>query len=628
MSLAVLIAGPFVFALAALFAPSSALRRGAVLAGAVVTAVSALVLLAEGPPEATLPAVASPLFLGLEGAVILAVIAAGRAGRSNGTMFLGGIQMLLLLQEALHGDPAPIRFVADSLALILVMVVSLVGSIILLFATGYMETYGEHAPETARRPGIFFFFLVSFLGGMNGLVLADSLTALGVFWEYTTLCSFFLIGHDGSPVARANAKRALFLNTLGGLCLSLGAALAAHQEIYTLGRIIQMHAIAPFALLAVAALIKSAQIPFQSWLLGAMVAPTPVSALLHSATMVKAGSYLLLRLSPAFAEERFMAILAIFGAFSFAFAAALAISQSNAKRVLAYSTISNLGLIVACAGIDTPLAYSAALMILVFHAISKGLLFLCVGTIEHGIGSRDIEDMGDLVGRMPITTLFASVGMISMLVPPFGMLLAKWMAMEAAITNPIAMGFVTAGSALSVVFWCKWIGRIQTTGYSEHHGHEHLHRSVLWANGILCLTVLLGGVSAVTAHMRIFDPMARMAYLEAPITPDAWERLSAVGRFLGWPVLLCTLLAVGAWYLLERRFSLRQVRPPFLCGENVPGTSDEISYSFRSLRDEPEEAWSTTLYLRSAFDEKRLTLVADIGGALILATILGIVGLI
>ena len=132
-----------------------------------------------------------------------------------------------------------------------------------------------------------------------------------------------------------------------------------------------------------------------------MVAPTPVSALLHSSTMVKAGVYLVLRLSPAFAGTMLAGIVSLTGAFTFVAASALACGQSNGKKILAYSTIANLGLIIACAGMATPAAITAAILLIIFHAVSKGLLFLCVGTIEQHIGSRDIESMRGLYKIMP-----------------------------------------------------------------------------------------------------------------------------------------------------------------------------------------------------------------------------------
>jgi ech hydrogenase subunit A len=464
---------------------------------------------------------------------------------------------------------------------------------------------------------------------MNGLVLANELRWFSFFWECTTLCSFFLIGHDGTEIARANAKRALFLNLLGGIALSGGSLWAAADGgATTLQGLMATKAAVPALLLCMAALVKSAQMPFQSWLLGAMVAPTPVSALLHSATMVKAGSYLLLRLSPAFAGEPFMRWLALGGALTFTLTAALAIGQSNAKRVLAYSTISNLGLIVVCAALGTPMAYAAGLTLLIFHAVSKGLLFLCVGTIEQGIGSRDIEDMGDLVNRMPYTTLFASVGMISMLLPPFGMLLSKWIVVEASIVSPPIMALTVLGSALSVVFWAKWIGRIQTTSTTEHHGGEHLPRTVVAANGLLALAVFGGGLAAVPLLQHCFVPLTEELFSEAPVSPEAWGRLAALGDFELWPLLVCLGGALAAWLLVRRRFSVAQVRAPFLCGENVDSEDPDVTYAFRSVGDLPQEAWSRTLYFRGVFDEGRLSFWGNLAAAMILFILAGLTGLI
>ena len=160
----------------------------------------------------------------------------------------------------------------------------------------------------------------------------------------------------------------------------------------------------PVLLLCFAGMNKAAQYPFGNWLLGAMVAPTPSSALLHSSTMVKAGVYLVLRCSPVLQNSASGAIVALIGGTSFVMCSALAISQSNGKKVLAYSTIANLGLIVLCAGIGTSFTLWAALLLIIFHAVAKALMFLCVGTVDHQTGSQDIEDMYGLVSRMPLLT--------------------------------------------------------------------------------------------------------------------------------------------------------------------------------------------------------------------------------
>ena len=308
------------------------------------------------------------------------------------------------------------RILCDHLSLLMVLIISIVGSIICFQAIPYMHNHEHHYHTPKTRQPRFFFVMLLFLGGMNGLVLFNDLTFVYFFFEITTVCSFLLIGHDRTTIATQNALRALWMNSIGGTAFVLGI-IAAYRETGSL----QLQSILSaggggsgvyllaLALLCLAAFVKSAQFPFQSWLLGAMVAPTPVSALLHSSTMVKVGVYLVLRLAPGFTGTLLSDSVAVFGAFSFLAGAALAVGQSNGKKVLAYSTISNLGLIFACAGLNTAEAVTAAMLLLLFHAVVKAMLFLSVGAIEQHIASRDIEDMRGLYAVMPLTALITVV---------------------------------------------------------------------------------------------------------------------------------------------------------------------------------------------------------------------------
>ncbi len=350
--------------------------------------------------------------LGIAGAVLEPLVGAlvcwiGLRIRSRLICAMAAMPLLLTLASLLTGNwahTAETVVVIDSLSLVMVLIISIVGGLITFFAIGYMDQHEQHSTPTAMDGGSFLGVLVAFLGLMNGLVLTDDLRWLTIFWEATTLCSFLLIGYEGSLESNNSARRALLINTFGGTCLAVASFVAERDGHGTLSSLLTSSALLPLALMAVASMSKAAQLPFQSWLLGAMVAPTPVSALLHSSTMVKAGSYLVLRLAPALDATVLGGIISLAGAFTFAAASAMSISQSNGKRVLAYSTIANLGLIAACAGIHSPLAFAAALTILIFHAVSKALLFLCVGTIEQTIGSRHIEDMGGILFKMPLTT--------------------------------------------------------------------------------------------------------------------------------------------------------------------------------------------------------------------------------
>ncbi|MBP5297398.1 MAG: hypothetical protein J6Y94_08735, partial [Bacteriovoracaceae bacterium] len=220
-------------------------------------------------------------------------------------------------------------------------------------------------------------------------------------------------------------------------------------------------ALVPAACLAFAGMAKAAQMPFSSWLLGAMVAPTPVSALLHSSTMVKAGVFLILKMATAFMGTTVGLLVASVGAVTFLGTSLMAIAQNDAKKVLAYSTIANLGLIVFCAGIGTAWAIWAAVLLIVFHAITKCLLFLCVGALENKSGSRDIERMDALIARAPLLAALMLAGMAGMFILPFGMLVSKWAVLRTlADTSAWLTVFVAFGSAATAFFWLKWMGRL------------------------------------------------------------------------------------------------------------------------------------------------------------------------
>jgi ech hydrogenase subunit A len=308
----------------------------------------------------------------------------------------------------------------------------------LLYALGYMREYHTvaHRDVPDRRP-FFFALLFVFMGAMFGLVFADDLPWLFFFWEITTLCSFLLIGYTQTAEARKNALRALVMNLAGGLTFAL-AIVCLYRDTHKLGLqdlIHSGHAVAllPAALLCFAGITKAAQCPFSSWLLGAMVAPTPVSALLHSSTMVKAGVYLVLRLAPAITGTTVGLMVALVGGATFLIGSLQAITTSEAKRVLAYSTVANLGLVVMCGGIGTSEAVWAGVLLIIFHALAKCLLFLCVGVVEHKLHSRNIEDMSGLILYMPRVAVMMLIGMAGMSLAPFGMLISKWAALRAIV---------------------------------------------------------------------------------------------------------------------------------------------------------------------------------------------------
>lgn len=354
----------------------------------------------------------------------------------------------------------------DQLTVIMVLIVAVIGSLITVYACGYMKDYHNHHTEFKDRRRFFFAMLYVFLGAMFGLVLSNSLIWMYFFWEITSVVSFLLIGYTRTPEAIHNCFRALWMNLLGGCGFAAGIVWAGikfsvtdmQSLILCDGNVI----VIPAILLSFAALTKSAQMPFSKWLLGAMVAPTPSSALLHSATMVKAGVYLLLRLSPVLDSTYAGEMVSVVGGFTFLVMSMLAITVSDGKKVLAYSTISNLGLITACAGVGAKETLWAGMFLLIFHAISKSLLFQTVGAIENATGSRDIETMHGLVRRHPYLAWTLVIGIAGMFLAPFGMLISKWAALKAFIDSGSVtlVLFVAFGSATTLFYWTKWIATV------------------------------------------------------------------------------------------------------------------------------------------------------------------------
>ena len=411
-----------------------------------------------------------------------------------------------------HGLPVAQGLYLDSLSLLMAFIIGVVGSGICVYALGYMEDFQAHEPEGAkdRRP-VFFALMFAFLSAMFLIVFSNNMVWLFTGWEVTTVCSFLLIGYTRTEEAMRNAFRQIVMNLVGGIAF-LGALYVCAIQLGTLSLLeflqigVQNPALValPVTALALAGLTKAAQMPFHTWLLGAMVAPTPTSALLHSSTMVKAGVFLLVKLSPVMYAGSFApqggllasvpAIMTVLvGGITFALCSFMAISQTNAKRVLAYSTIANLGLIVACAGVGTPEAVWAAAFLILFHAIAKSLLFLCVGTAEHHIGSRDIEDMDLLFERMPRLSRFMMLGILCMFIAPFGMLVAKWATLVSfAETGQVALIVILAfGSAATFMFWAKWLGKLSGIAAARENVERDVHASEWAAVMVMAVLVIL-----------------------------------------------------------------------------------------------------------------------------------------
>ena len=355
---------------------------------------------------------------------------------------------------------------ADRLTVIMVLMIGVIGSMICIYAAGYMRDYHHHHKEFTDRRRFFFAMLFVFLGSMFGLVFSSNMIWIYFFWEITSVSSFLLIGYTRTEEAVNNSFRALWMNLLGGIGFAAAIIFSVIKlNTINLADLLTCESdtvIIPIMLLAFAGLTKSAQLPFSRWLMGAMVAPTPTSALLHSATMVKAGVYLLIRLAPGMRGTSAGMTVAIVGGFTFFVASIRAIIHSDGKKILAYSTVSNLGLITACAGVGTDETVWAGVFLMIFHSVSKSLLFQSVGAVENTIGSRDIEDMHGLIKRYPRLAIVITVGIAGMFLAPFGMLISKWAALKAFVDahNAILVLLLAFGSATTMFYWTKWLLKI------------------------------------------------------------------------------------------------------------------------------------------------------------------------
>jgi ech hydrogenase subunit A len=555
-------------------------------------------------------------------------------------MLLAAVQLLGMFFLEVYMPPASEAatpaFVIDSLGVTLVLVVSLVGSLIAYYALGYMHEHEEHLHLSKTKQPRFFAVILVFLGAMNGLALADDLSWLYFFWEVTTLCSFLLISHDNTDEANANAARALWMNMAGGVAFVFALivlegtqgtlSLTALRGMAAQGAAKEVLFLLPVAALCLAGFTKSAQVPFQSWLCGAMVAPTPVSALLHSSTMVKAGVYLVLRLAPLSAGTAVSTAVALCGGFTFLITAALAAGQSNGKKILAYSTISNLGLIITCAGINTQAAIAAGIMLLVFHAVSKGLLFLCVGAIEQKIGSRNIEDMRGLFRVMPRTALITSFGIVTMMLPPFGMLLSKWMALESSVgaaAMPALVFMLALGSGITVLFWARWAGILLGSANPRLEiGVEKREETIRRSINALAYGAAVLSFFAPLVYIWLVEPAVRSMFSASPLPYDgAWGVIgTGYGLFAVYPLYL--IIGLGF------RYAWKKAKRSVDSGPEQPymGGIQEIrdgKAGFIGPMKGFVESTSANYYLEAFFGEGRLTKPANYVALVLFVLLIG-----
>lgn len=520
--------------------------------------------------------------------VALAARASRRAGGiASGLAMLGGLVLLAAVaRPVLAGETLVVALPwlgqwgldltlrLDGLGLLFVILIDGIGLLIILYAYYYM-------PE-GDRLGRLYLTLLAFAGGMLGVVLSENILLMLLFWEVTSLTSFLLIAYRyWEREARIAARMALALTGGGGLALLAGLILLgqvtgsyALTDILASGDLIRAHALYPVILILVllGAFTKSAQFPFHMWLPNAMAAPTPVSAYLHSATMVKAGVFLLARLYPALSgTDLWFIVVTGTGAVTFVTGAYLALLKHDFKGLLAYSTISHLGLITMLLGLSTPLSPVAAVFHIINHAIFKASLFMAAGIIDHECGTRDMRRTNGLMKYMPITATLGILAAGAMAGVPFlNGFLSKEMFFAETVAHPSL-----SGAAAFLLPGVATVGGIFSAAYSARFVHDVFfngepvdlprtpHEPVRWMR--LPVEILVAIVLAVGLLPNlVVEPLlaaASIAVLQHPLPPFEL----AIWHGFTLPLAM-SLVALGGgilWYRRrERLFDLHE-RLPF-----------------------------------------------------------------
>ena len=504
-------------------------------------------------------------------ALMLALGARGRrrmhVGIAAGASAAGLALLLLAAPAVLAGTPLTARIAwipalgldlslwLDPLGLLFAGLILGIGLLVVIYAQGYLAK--------AEPTGRFLSFLMLFQGAMIGIALSNNILLMLIFWELTSLSSFLLIGfwRDRAD-ARQGARMALAVTGGGGLALIagmllLGQAAGSYElaTILTRGAVVRASPLYPaiLTLVLLGAFTKSAQFPFHAWLPNAMEAPTPVSAYLHSATMVKAGVYLLMRLSPTLGgTPAWEILLPFFGGVTLIAGACLALRQTDLKLMLAYTTMASLGLMVMLTGFGSEHAVPAAVLYLVAHSLFKGALFMVAGLVDHEAGTRDVTRLGGLRRAMPLTFAAALLAALSMAgLPLFFGFLAKeeiYYALAAGDLRSILFTSVAViGNALmfAVAFAVALKPFLGAPVETPKHAHEG--PVLLWLGPVvLAVLGLAAGLFSSVAHRYVSSPMT------SAIRDTQTEVTISTIPHLGLPLLLSVItVALGVLIYLQ-----------------------------------------------------------------------------
>jgi len=521
-----------------------------------------------------------------------------RHGRASAALAAAGVMtvclalLLPLAPDALSGHCELVRLAwlpnyglhlslrLDGLGLLFCLLICGIGLLVVLYAAYYL-------PESDRL-GRFYAILLLFMAAMLGVVLSENLLLLLVFWEITSLSSFLLVAYQSDKYkARSGARMALAVTGGGGLALLAGILLLGHvvgsfelSAILAAGEQIRGHALyAPMLILILlGAFSKSAQFPFHFWLPNAMAAPTPVSAYLHSATMVKAGIFLLARLYPAFGgSELWFWLVGGSGAITLVYAATLALFRHDIKGLLAYSTISQLGLITLLFGLDTPLSVVAGVFHVINHAIFKASLFMAAGVIDHECGTRDMRRVNGMFRYMPITATLAIIAAGSMAgVPLLNGFLSKEMFFAETTANPqfAPLGwalplFATIAGMLAVAYSARFVHDVFFHGEPIDLPRQP-HEPPRWMRVPIELLVLLCLLVGIVPRWTVEPLLAAAATATLQVPPPTFQL--ALWHGFNQPLLM-SLVALAGGVLI---YALRV--PLFAWQEQLPAMHPRTAF--------------------------------------------------
>ena len=511
------------------------------------------------------------------------------------------VLLIIVIYMAPQVDTANIY--VDKLTAMMYLLVAIVGTPIAIFSAKYMD-YDEENKHT------FVGIVVGFLGVMNFIVSVNNIEWFFALFETTTLASVIMIGFRGDKEAIKNSTLALWMNQIGGVAILFALILMIKDfgvyhftDLWILDR--ETISMAAFGFLSIAALIKGAQLPFHKWLLGAMVAPTPVSAILHSATMVKIAPYLLLRLSPVIHDTLLSKLLILTTGFVFVVAAVFALTQDNFKRILAYSTISLLGLMMLAASVGTPTAVSVSIMLIIFHGFAKGFLFIQAGVLEKIFKIKYLKDMGQLLEIAPLTLMFIFFGFLNMTFIPFGSFVGKWIMIEEASgllsqgSSVLLIALVAIGGVFLSVLYIKVLGiSIKHHRFSEikiaPQPKSFLFVAIWYYLWLMAITIFIA------PFIANFVGSISLAVTGSPdkIHADGLSLIVGNSTLYFWQILgaLTLLLFIHIAPLVFKFKNVDQMHP-YNCGEVTPREAESYDFNFIGRYENRLNMIAITLFL-------------------------------